>query len=81
MRPVEPLNGPADEEERGQRESDTARIRALADVYVYTNLIRDRIEDRLEAIGRALGHGATPEEMAQALGGHDIHDTPEEEET
>ena len=71
MKPAEPLNGPADETERIERDRATARMVAVADIYVLTNRIRDLLEDRLEAIGRAVGSGAADEEIARALGGAD----------
>jgi hypothetical protein len=48
---------------------DTARMVALADVYVITNRVRDLLEDRLEAIQRALANGATAAEVTKALAG------------
>jgi hypothetical protein len=70
-RPAPSLNGPDDEAARFERARDTRRITAVADVYVLTNTIRDLLEDRLEAIGRAVGNGATEAELAQALAGAD----------
>ena len=52
-----------------QRKRNTECAIALADIYVATNQIRDRLEDRLAAIQRALDAGATRGEIAGALAG------------
>lgn len=46
-----------------------ARAVALGDVYVLTNQIHDLLEERLGAIQRAVGAGATEQEVAGSMKG------------
>lgn len=54
-----------------ERVRSTARVVAVADCYVLTNKIRDLLEDRLEAVARAVANGATDIEISIALRGAD----------
>lgn len=54
-----------------ERVRSTERVVAVADCYVLTNRIRDLLEDRLEAVNRAVLNGATDMELCQALRGAD----------
>jgi hypothetical protein len=62
------MAGP-DVDEIRRRERDTARVVAVADVYVMTNRIDALLEDRLLAIERAVDAGATADELHAAMGG------------
>lgn len=51
--------------------SEDQRLTALIDVYILTKRVREIMEDRLEAIQRAVTHGASSAEIARARGNVD----------